>query len=90
MYDTATPGYEDFLTTYEKLEHLRKGKNVDTKLFMTYVARCHQYIQTLDPYELQCVTNAIPDIDEKIDVIKDLYAKIRTAIHETLGQLTKN
>ena len=81
-------GYEDFLSYYDKIEQIRRGWIMDSRLFISCVSKCFQYMQSLTPYECQCVIAAIPGIDDKMASIKDLYVKIRNAVNESVDEVT--
>lgn len=84
-----TPGYQDFITYYDKLEKLRKGKSLDSHLFIYYVTYCSKYIQSLDPYEYQIVVSTMPSMEEKMETVISLYAKVKSAIFETLNEIAQ-
>ena len=91
MQDRQLPGYEDFLSYYDKVQRIlqNKGRNSqDTRLFAQYVSQCFIYVRSLSPYELQCLCEAMPDIEEKIEIICDLHEKIRLAIREAFQETT--
>ncbi len=89
MQDRQLPGYEDFLEYYDKVQHIlrNRGRNgLETRLFAQYVSICFAYVRSLSPYELQCLCEAMPDIEEKIEVICDLHEKIRLAIRDAFQE----
>lgn len=89
MQDRQLPGYEDFLDYYAKVQqilHNRVKNGQETRLFAQYVSLCFSYVKSLSPYELQCLCEALPDIEEKIEVICDLHEKIRLAIRDAFQE----
>ena len=92
MQDRQPPGYEDFLNYYDKVQLILRdrGRNgQDTRLFAQYVSVCYAYVRSLSPYELQCLCEALPDIEEKIEVICSLHERIRVAIQEAFQETTR-
>ncbi len=89
MQDRQLLGYEDFLSYYDKVQLIlqNRGRNgQETRLFTQYVSLCFSYIRSLSPYELQCLCDALPDIEEKIEIICNLYERIRVAINEAFQE----
>ena len=85
----TVPGYEDFIECYDKLEKLRSSKTIDTHRLIYYVTYCCRYIQTLDAYEYQMLIQAMPEMEDKIDTVRALYSKLKSAIFETLCEISK-
>ncbi|MCR5762831.1 MAG: hypothetical protein K6G00_05550 [Treponema sp.] len=84
-----TLGYKEFIDNYDKLEKLRKEKILDSHMFLYYVTYCARYIQSLDPYEYQMVIETIPSMEEKMDIVKTLYEKVKGLIEETINSIHK-
>ena len=82
-------GYQDFIETYEKLEKIRKEKTLDSHMFIYCVANCAKYIQSLDPYEYQMAITVMPSLEEKIDTVNSLYTKVKTAIVDSLNEVSQ-
>ncbi len=89
MQDNQLLGYEDFLNYYNKVQQILQNRNRDgqeTHLFAQYVSLCYNYVRSLSPYEFQCLCEAMPDIEEKIENISTLHEKIRLAIREAFQE----
>ncbi len=89
MQDNQLLGYEDFLNSYEKIQQILQNRNRDgqeTRLFAQYVSQCYSYVRSLSPYEFQCLCDAMPEIEEKIEIISSLHEKIRLAIREAFQE----
>ena len=92
MQDSQLIGYEDFLKYYDKVQQILQNRDRDgqeTRLFAQYVSLCFSYIRSLSPYELQCLYETLPDIEEKIENIANLHEKIRLAIKEAFQETSQ-
>ncbi len=86
-------GYENFISRYDEIYSMLRDKNrsaLSSKQFAQYVAECYCYLRSLSPYEVQYVSSLIPDFDEKMNVVVDLYTKIKAAVCDAFQEVTKN
>ena len=90
MQGQETPGYEDFLKDYDKVDDMLRNRARDSQSTRLFVSQCYSYVRTLTPYEFQCLTEAIPEIEDKIKTICDLHEKIRIAIRDAFQEVSQN